>query len=453
MPAADTKTTRLRTAVIGAGISGMTAAYRLQQAGCDVRVFEASVRAGGRVNTARQRGYLMEDGADLFTQGYTLYCQLVEELGLRQQVVKIPSLIATVRNGRIETVNAASLWSMATTKALSFRAKLRMLFGLRKLRPLLAGVNPACLHEHAHLDHEHSSAEAFGLRYFGAEVTDYVIDPLSRMLGGASAGYGSTLNVLCELVLVGAGDMYTLREGQAALTDALAQKLDIRFQNRVTSVAADDDGVEIHGLDSSGVTWTERFDAVVLATPYELAADMYGYLREISAGLRAQLTYIKMIKVYLAYRARTRLEAYVVQVPRVEDPDLMLIFLDHNKSCNRAPAGHSLVQMVSDTQATPKLLDKSDTELEHWARMRAEKLFPELVGSFEFSHVTRWPRMANYNGPGYFKRSAEIVERLPPAARVQVAGDMFTKTHQEGAAAWGQRAAENIIRHHANGVY
>ncbi|MDB5971510.1 MAG: hemY 1 [Hydrocarboniphaga sp.] len=439
-----------RAAVIGAGISGMTAAYRLQLAGFDVRVFEASDRAGGRVSTLRRNGYLMEQGADLFTHGYTRYLQLAEELGLTQQIVKIPSLMGTLRDGRIETMDSASPWSMATTRALSLSAKLRMISGMRKLKPLLAGMNPAFMHEHAHLDHEHSTAEAFGLRHFGAEVTDYVIDPLSRMLGGASAGYASPLNLLSELVLAGGGAMYSFRDGQSTLTDALAAKLDVRLRSRATAVVEDADGVQVSVEDSTGARSTERFDVAVIAVPYHQAIEIYGYLKQISAGLKAQLRFIKMIKIYLGYRARTHLGAYIVQVPRVEDAELMLIFLDHNKAPHRAPAGHSLLQLASDTQATEKMLDWPDAELEQWARARAEKLFPELSGSFEFSQVARWPRMSNYNGPGYFKHVAEIIEHLPASARVQIAGDLFTKTNQEGAMVWGERAAGNLAHHYGH---
>ena len=57
-----------RAVVAGAGIAGLTAAYRLQQAGWGVEVFEAEPRAGGRVETIVRQGYCVDTGATAFPE-------------------------------------------------------------------------------------------------------------------------------------------------------------------------------------------------------------------------------------------------------------------------------------------------------------------------------------------------------------------------------------------------
>jgi monoamine oxidase len=62
-----------KVAVLGAGVAGLTAAYRLAQAGCEVTVFEASNRLGGRNFTvtpdrAKNRNVIVEDIADARTE-------------------------------------------------------------------------------------------------------------------------------------------------------------------------------------------------------------------------------------------------------------------------------------------------------------------------------------------------------------------------------------------------
>jgi len=71
--------------VIGAGIAGLTCAYRLRQAGIGVRVFEAQNRIGGRMSSLRGHfddGQVAELGGELIDSGHTHVRGLAEELGI-----------------------------------------------------------------------------------------------------------------------------------------------------------------------------------------------------------------------------------------------------------------------------------------------------------------------------------------------------------------------------------
>ncbi|OMC33145.1 hypothetical protein A5742_14730 [Mycolicibacterium fortuitum] len=71
-----------RVAVVGAGISGLTAGYRLQTAGWDVDVFEAEGTLGGRVQTVRTNGYAIDTGASALGSSYHSYLSLADALGV-----------------------------------------------------------------------------------------------------------------------------------------------------------------------------------------------------------------------------------------------------------------------------------------------------------------------------------------------------------------------------------
>jgi monoamine oxidase len=74
-----------RVVVVGAGLAGLTAAYRLKQAGCIAAVHEGSNRIGGRCWTIRGTfadGQIGEHGGELIDQGHVELRQLAQELGL-----------------------------------------------------------------------------------------------------------------------------------------------------------------------------------------------------------------------------------------------------------------------------------------------------------------------------------------------------------------------------------
>jgi monoamine oxidase len=89
LPVANAATTP-RIAVVGAGLAGLTVAYRLKQAGYTAQVYEASDRVGGRCYTLRRAddgslwadGQISEHGGELIDQGHTAMRQLAQELGL-----------------------------------------------------------------------------------------------------------------------------------------------------------------------------------------------------------------------------------------------------------------------------------------------------------------------------------------------------------------------------------
>lgn len=86
-----------RVVVVGAGLAGLTAAYRLRQAGWAATVYEAGARLGGRCWTLRdafEEGQIAERGGELIDQGHTQLRQLCQELRL-----PLDNLLAAEQNG------------------------------------------------------------------------------------------------------------------------------------------------------------------------------------------------------------------------------------------------------------------------------------------------------------------------------------------------------------------
>jgi monoamine oxidase len=89
--------TSARIVVVGAGLAGLTCAYRLKQSDLIATVYEANTRLGGRCWTRRgdfEQGQVAEHGGELIDQGHTTIRQLAQELGL-----PLDNLLAAEPNG------------------------------------------------------------------------------------------------------------------------------------------------------------------------------------------------------------------------------------------------------------------------------------------------------------------------------------------------------------------
>ena len=72
-------------AIIGAGITGLTAAFYLKRAGVPVTVFESSGRAGGVIQSLRKDGFLAEFGPNTILETSSKIAQLVRDAGLESR--------------------------------------------------------------------------------------------------------------------------------------------------------------------------------------------------------------------------------------------------------------------------------------------------------------------------------------------------------------------------------
>lgn len=431
--------------VVGAGLSGLTAAHRLQQGGATVVVLEAGARPGGRVQTETCGEYVVDTGPDALTGGYSSYLRLISDLGLQDRLHDTSPVIGLMRDGKVIDIDPVRPLRLPFTPALTPVAKLRLAAGFVKLRKAISGVDSYDMGSSADLDDPSMTAAEFARRHFGREVAEYLIDPLIRLTTGSGGDNASTLSVLGALG-AWSGALCTVRGGLGGVTDALAGRLDVRYGATVTRVDETPTGASVTYVDADGAEHDLSAEGVVISAMYDRATDIWPTLSSASPAFGDKLRNVKLISVSLGYSAPTRTAAYPILVPTAENREALLIFMQHNKSPDRAPAGHSLVTVYTDTAVTDAFLDRSDAQVEAWAAGIIERLCPELAGHRDMAVVTRWPIAGYLAEPGFWRRARTLLGALPADGPVRVAGDLFGAGSMESATRWGDNAAAALLR-------
>ena len=155
----------LPVAVVGAGITGLTAAFRLRQRGLPVVVFEATARTGGVIRSLRQGGYLAEFGPNSILETSPRITSLIRDAGLEGRRLCSDARADNryiVRGGQPVCLPLSPV-RFFTCRLFSPGAKLRLL-----VEPFVPRA-PA--------DREESVAE-FVLRRLNREWLEYAINPL-----------------------------------------------------------------------------------------------------------------------------------------------------------------------------------------------------------------------------------------------------------------------------------
>lgn len=103
----DTNDTRRRIAIIGGGMTGLTAALRFAQQGHDVTLWERGERFGGQANAFPVAGTYLERFYHHLFQSDRDIVALASELGIDDSLVWLPSNVGYFADGKIWPLNGA----------------------------------------------------------------------------------------------------------------------------------------------------------------------------------------------------------------------------------------------------------------------------------------------------------------------------------------------------------
>lgn len=291
-----------RVAVVGGGLSGLTAAYQLSLDLPDARVtvLEASAAPGGVLDTTDFPSGPMELGAEAFIARRPEAAELVSELGLTDRL-RHPGPLgpAILTGGRLEPMPAGTLMGLPSDAA--------------SLAGVLApeDVAVAAREHELPLDWTPGGDVSLGdlvAQRFGPAVVTRLVDP---MLGGVyaarSAGLGLRQVVpgLAEALDSGApsltaaaqqltaervpGPVFaTLAGGYRVLVDALVRASGARIVTgaRCTAIRRTTRGYTVDGVGSDG-TWSEEADLVVVAVPVPHAAPLLSSIGGVDDAARS----------------------------------------------------------------------------------------------------------------------------------------------------------------------
>jgi len=463
--------TRSRVAVIGGGISGLSAAFRLHELAPDAELtlFEARDRLGGILHTLRDDGFLIEESADNYLTEPPTVLQLAERLGIRDQLISTePSQrrAFVVRQGRLLPVPAGftlmapgRLWPILTTPLLSWRGKLRL----------------ACerfIPRRGEQEAEESLAE-FATRRLGREVFERIVQPLvagiysadSRKLSVAATlprfidmerEYGSLTRAALAKARArrqssdesGAryGMFVTPRDGASSLIEALASHLPsgaIRLSTAVETIEKTEHGWTLSCRDGAQA---QPFDAMVLATPAPVTARLLDALDPVASGLLAGIPHASAAIVCLGYRREQLsrpLEGFGFVVPLGERRPIMAASFSSNKFPGRAPNDQVLIRVFLGGALDPERIDQSDEQLQGIAREQLEELIG-VSGEPTLSRTVRWPAAMPQYHLGHREIVAEIERHMARHEGLEFTNNALHGVGVPHCIAAGERAAEAI---------
>ena len=439
--------------VVGGGISGLTAAYRLRAvAGYDavITLFDPGERLGGVLRTELVGGRPMDLGAEAFVRRRPEMPALLAELGLSER-----QLVTT--GARPLIYSRQELHPLPTATVVGIPSSASSLAGLvddvtvaridaEPGRPFSwqPGSDPAV-------------AELVGER-FGEQAVTRSVDPL---LCGVYAGSAATIGLRAAAPSVAAA----LDRGASSLTDAVRQGLppatgapifgaidggyqvlidELVQRSRPRWARATVEALERAGrgwalLDDTGTQW--HADAVILAVPAPRVTRLVAEVAPRSCAAASRITSASSVVVALAVPGNTPFpECSGVLMASGERLRAKAITLSSRKWGLRGDV--QFLRLSFGRAGEDVAASASDDELLAWSVGDLNTVFGLTVDPID-AHVRRWIDAMPQYGPGHADLVAEMRAGLPPT--LAVAGSYLDGIGVPACIGAAGRAAERVI--------
>jgi oxygen-dependent protoporphyrinogen oxidase len=422
-------TERVGVCIVGAGISGLTAAFWLREAGVEVVVLEKEMWPGGTMRTAREGGWLIETGPNSALETTPLIGAMTGRIGLPREYADPSSNRRYIlRDGELHAI-PMSPGAFLRTRLWSTRGKLRLL-----KEPFIGRAS------------QEESIAQFVERRLGREFLDYAINPF---VAGVYAGNPEGLSVrsafpklyaleekyggLIRGMIGGARErkkraetakdrarMFSFRDGMQSLPDALGAYLEggIRYGVSVRSVRPLGDGARGFSVawETAGGESRLEAEAVVLAVPAFAAAPMVaGWSADLPRALE-EIAYPPVVEVFMGFRSEQvgrPLDGFGYLIPAREKRAILGTIWSSALFPGRAPDGHAAFTTFVGGSRQPQLAGRPDGEMREMVLSELRAIM-RITGEPVLTRIVRWPRAIPQYRLGYHS-TVERIERAEAA--------------------------------------
>ncbi len=404
-------------AVIGGGITGISAALALSGNGHEVRLFEARDSLGGKIAETRLDGRTLPTGPDAFLARRPEVTELATSLGLATALTSPAAASARIyRDGVLHPLPPNVLGVPATVDM--FPTGLISAEGIERARQDLDAP-----------DDRPSGDESVGdlvRRRLGDEVHEYMVDPL---LGGINAGDSDRLSIEAGIPQVA-----TLRAKHPSLIGAAAETLaqaptnpgPVFYSiegglNRLIDRAVEElesRGVQLHHGDvatlrHANMSWTVSnvpVDHVVLTTPAHVSADLLADIAPDAAAVLASIDYSSVALGLLILPPGTiDVDRAIsgVLVPRLSGLHVTAVSFASHKWPELAPDGAQILRISVGRRTDERWSHLHDGEVIQVIRNDVSEIFGTIIPDGP-AKLTRWMRSLPQYDVNHARKIADI---------------------------------------------
>lgn len=456
-------------AIIGAGITGLSSAYfiKKQNPNIDVTIYEATDRAGGKIQTYRKDGYTIELGPESYLGRKKIMTDVAEDIGLKDDLITNQTGQSYIyAKNKLYPIPGGSIMGIPTdikpfisTKLISLKGKLR------------AGLD--LIKKPTKMD-EDISVGAFFRDRLGDEVLENLIEPL---MGGI---YGTNID---DLSLMSTFPQFKEREEQfGSLIKGMKHEKEQRMKQRQLYPGAPKGQFKQfrHGLSSfieALVEYVEKlgvniqyntpiddvivsqqkyelvigendktYDGIIIATPHEVFMNWFKEDPALDYFKTMQSTTVAtVVMAFDEQNIENTYEGTGFVIARTSNTNITACTWTSKKWPFTTPTGKVLIRAYVGKPGDTVVEDHTDSEIVNIVRDDLSKMM-KFYGDPDFSIVNRLPQSMPQYHVGHINKIKEIQEHIATTyPRLRITGVPFEAVGLPDCVAQAEEAAKSIL--------
>jgi oxygen-dependent protoporphyrinogen oxidase len=437
----------LKVAVVGAGIAGLGAAWRLARRGFEVSVLECESRPEGWVRQLSRDGFAIEAFGAMIGTADRALLTWIGELGFNELLPLRPVVSTLVQRNQVHVIDARSLYRIARTPGIRVDEALRLIRLPRLASRYGDRIDPERPELAASLDDR--SVADFGELYFGRSVVERWMSPMLAHNALVDAREASRVLFLHRYRRGANARLGLLRVPSIELAEKVTAALSTQLGVRATRIESRPGGgvrVVVRDRDRER---REDADAVVVATSASEAATLAGL--ELSLAERdafAKVRYTPALSLAIALRRPFYAHPQYIQFPRSEESPLDAALLESGVAGGRIPEGRGLATLHATGAWSQAHFEAPDDAVRKELSDAFGRVVPRIHGAELFSEILRDPRAAPRFDVGRYRDIADFtriqLDRRQQGRRIYFAGDYLMGPGWDAALRSGQRAASAV---------
>jgi protoporphyrinogen oxidase len=428
----------LDTAIIGAGIGGLAAGNFLQKAAKKIHIFEKAGVPGGRIQLLERDGARVDVGTQYFHTNYEETYKLLDEVGLKEQLIPIRPPVKIMRGGRGYLVkhNTLRYKMIPLTSNLKFaKIFLTTLRNFKRIDPYFNAPLP---------EFEDIELSDYILKKCDKEALEFLVYPIITAFNLSEPEGESLAHFLRITKQFLTSSDTCLPGGMYSFPEKLAARLPVSYNAEIERILVKNNRVTGLRVKLGGKAEIITAKNVVCATPLKELARLLPDLSDEEKSVTRDYVYSQFPLAVFFLKRRLPENHWAFVFSRTEGFKAAFASDAAFKCAQMVPSGNSVVQVWFVGESGHQLVDEPDEVILGQARKEMRRIIPQFENDIDSVEVVRHHTGMSRYKVGIYPRLRKFLETMKRFERLHLVGDYYGHSTIETVVRSARRAVERM---------